>query len=155
MDVHVGELRLDLPGEVDVERAVHLGREPCLDAELGRAELCRLASTPHDLGERQEVALLLSEVAAEGAEPATLDAYVGEVDVAVDHVRDRVAVHLPAQFVRRRHERLERSALRLEQPRALGDGHFASTEDAVEDVADVRLDAVQHRGQGLVQAGES
>ena len=48
---------------------------------------------------RQEVALFLAVVAAERAEGAVLDADVGEVDVAVDHVGDDVADLLGAQLV--------------------------------------------------------
>ena len=147
VDVDIRQVGFQLAGQVDVEGAFHLGGQPGLDADLGRAEVRCLPCAADDLVEREEVALLLAEVAAERAEAAPFDADVGEVDVAVDDVGDAVAVDLPAQFVRRGHQREEPRAVGLEEARALLHGDLAAFEGFREDAGDVSWDAAQQRLQ--------
>ena len=134
-------------GEVDIERAFHLGGQARLHAELRRPKLHGLAGAPDDLVEGKKVALLLAEVAAEGAEAAALDADVGEVDVPVDHVGDAVAVRPAPQLVGGGHQSEERRAVRLEETRALRRAHLAASERLVEGPRNVEGHAVEERFQ--------
>src|SRR5262249_43647220 len=84
-----------------------------------------------------EVALLLPVIAAEGAERAVLDADVGEVDVAVDHVGHDVAGLSPTHLVRDERQREEVAAVDVREPDALVDRHLPAVEDASEDPADI------------------
>ena len=52
VDVHTGQCRLDLPRQVDVERALHLGRQPGLHADLRCAQIRRLLGAADDLVQR-------------------------------------------------------------------------------------------------------
>src|SRR5262249_23202714 len=100
MDVDAADGRLHCLSQPDVEIAVHLRRKPGLDAHFGRAEVPGLARAPQDLLRRQEIALFLTEIPAEGTEAAPFDADVREVDVAVHNVGDNLADALASQMVR-------------------------------------------------------
>ena len=135
--MELGQRRLYSAREVDVEAPVELGRQPGLDADLGGAQVPRLAGAPHDLLDRQEVALLLAVVARERAEAAVLDAHVGEVDVAVHDIGDGVADVAPAQLVGGQRQRLQIPAGRPGQDVGLGHRDLEAVERPREDPADV------------------
>src|SRR3990172_6157596 len=147
VEVHPGQRLLDGPAEVDVVAAVELGREPRLDADLRGAQVPRLLGAADHLRERQEVALLLPVVAAEGAEGAVLDADVREVDVAVHDVGGGVAYLPPPQLVGREAERVELAALDLGEAISLRHGQFGAVERARQDPAYLRLHPVEGCGQ--------
>jgi hypothetical protein len=94
------QLRRLLLGEtqpvlVVVERPVRVDAR--LDAELGRAELDRVGDPLGELLLGVLVGVGRALALAEAAERAADDADVGDVDVAVDDERDRVARQLRAQ----------------------------------------------------------
>ena len=99
VDVHLRQGFLDGGAEADVQIALHLGRQAGLDAYLGGAVIPRFLGAADDFLDGEVVALLFAEIAAEGAEAATLDADIGEIDVAVDDVGGDVAHGAAAQFV--------------------------------------------------------
>ena len=87
------------PAELDVVAPVHAGGQARLDADLGGAEALGFQGPPDDFLGRKMVALGAGRRAAEGAEAASLDADVGEVDVAIHHVGHIVPHRLPSQEV--------------------------------------------------------
>src|SRR5580704_8854749 len=72
--------------------------------------------------------------AAEGAETATLDAHVGEVDVAVDDISDAIAHPTVAQIVRRRKQTVQRFTFGTEKLRGLFNPEFASRNCPIEEL---------------------
>ena len=80
------EASLDLASQLDIQVARHLGGQPGLDTHLGGPEVNRLGHAAQNLLVGEHVALLGAKIAAEGAKTTVLDAHIGEVDVAVDHV---------------------------------------------------------------------
>ena len=70
-----------------------------MHADFGGAEFTRLANTPQDLLQGQEVALLGSMTAAKSTEAAALDTDVRKIDVAVDDVRYTIPCLPEAQSV--------------------------------------------------------
>ncbi len=98
--------------------------------------------------------------AAEGAEPAVLDADVGEVDVAVDHVGHRIAHGFAAQVVGRGEQREQLVARRLQQARPLGHRDLVAGESALQNRAHlgtgqrwIGRGAAQHREGGIERLG--
>src|SRR5207244_1760730 len=145
VEVEARDLPPDRRAEVDVVAAVELRRQPGLEADLGRAELPRLAGAPHDLRHRQEVALLRAVVPAERAERAVLDAHVGEIDVAVDHERDEVARLPAAHLVGDEPERVEVAPGERGEEIGLLHRELAAVERTPEDLAAA--------GRGPVEGG--
>ena len=135
VDVEVRQRALDRPGQLDVEAAVELGRQPGLDAHLGGAQLRRLAGAAHHFLHRQEVALFLPVVPAERAEGAVLDADVGEVDVAVDDEGHQVAGLARAQLVGDERQRLQLPPGDLRERQRVGDRDLGALERAVQRVS--------------------
>jgi hypothetical protein len=71
-------------------------------------------------------------VTTERAEAAVLDAHVGEVDVAIDHVRDGIAGLTAPELVGHHREGGEVAPGGLGQHVALGHRDLASVERAIE-----------------------
>src|SRR5262249_4259521 len=149
VEVHLGQGRLDGAAEIDVVRAVELGRQTRLDAHLGGAHLPGFHGAAYHLVEGQEVPFLLAVVAAESAEGAVLDAHVGEVDVPVHHVGDDVT-RLPAAHLVG-HEGGDLTALHLGKTDALVQRELAALEGTAEDPPRVAVDPVQVDGSAAVQ----
>ena len=87
------------PAELDVVAPVHTGRQARLDADLRGPVALRFQGPPDDLLQRQMIALGARHRTAEGTEAASLDADVGEVDVAIHHVGHKVPQRLPSQVI--------------------------------------------------------
>ncbi len=99
VDVHARDGVLDGAENVAVVELGKIVRQAALDADFGRAELPGLDGLLRHLVEREEVGVGLARAAAEGAELASHETDVGEIDVAVDHVGDEVAGEFGAQQV--------------------------------------------------------
>ena len=74
-------------------------RQAALNADFGGAELPGFHRFLRHLIEGQEVSVRLARAAAEGAEFASHETDVGEIDVAVDDVGDEVADEFGAQQI--------------------------------------------------------
>ena len=148
MDVHVGELFGDSLAQTDVEVAFHLGRQTRLHAHLGGSVGLGFPGAPDDLVHGQEIAFLLPEIAAEGAETAPLDAHVGEVDVPVDHVGHQVAYRAAAQFVGHQGHGSEFRARGGEQDVGLFDGDVAAGQGIFQHGRHVRAQRIDQGNQG-------
>ena len=148
VDVHIGQLFLDRRAQPDVQVALHLGRKAGLDADLGCAVVLGLPGAADDLAHRQEVPFLLAEVPAEGAEPAPLDADVGEVDVPVHHVSDHIADDAAAQLVGHHGHRRELGAAGGEQQIGFLDGDVLAGQGAVQRGCDIGVNPFHQRGKG-------
>jgi hypothetical protein len=61
--VHVRQVLFHGLADVDVQVAVHLGRQSCLYADFSSAERRRLLGAPYDLLVWKEIAFFLSEIA--------------------------------------------------------------------------------------------
>ena len=133
VDVNPRQRLLYRAHQIDVVPAVHTGGQAGLHAHLGRAQLPGFAGPAHHLFHGQKVALPGAVTAGKGAEPATLHAHVGEVDVAVDHVGDALADRLAPQVIRGGHQGHQLGAPGLEQPRALLDGDFPAFQRPFQD----------------------
>ena len=75
------------------------GVEPTLDAELRGSQLLGFRCPRFELGLAEPVGPLVSGIAAKGAEAAVLDAVVGDVEIAVHHIGDRVASNFGAEGI--------------------------------------------------------
>ncbi len=100
MNVHPGSDLFHGAQNVAVIKLREVAREPALDAHLGRAQLPGFHRFLPDLFRTKEVSIGLARPAAEGAELASDETNVGEIDVAVDHVSDDVPGKLGAEHVR-------------------------------------------------------
>ena len=152
VDVQLRQRRRDRAREIDVVAAVELGRQPRLDAHLGSAEVPRFLGAPHDLLDRQEVALLLAVVATEGAEGAVLDADVREVDVAIHDVGDDVADLPLPQLVGDQGQRVEVAPVGAGERDAVLDRHLVAVEGPGEDRAKIARDPVERTEQATSDA---
>src|SRR6185312_3133919 len=140
-DLHRGEgvqvdarlAAFDLEGEVEVGGAGQVGVDAALHADLGRPGRPGLVDAVADLGHGQGVGVGVGAALGEGAEPAAGVADVGEVDVAVDHVGDVLAVDVGAHRVGQRRERVQVGAVGAQQRQVL----------AVREAGRVRLGAAQ------------
>ena len=141
MDVQVRQRLVDRPAEVDVEAAVELRREPGLHAHLGRPEVPGFPCPADHLLEREEVALLLPVVSAEGAEGAVLDADVREVDVPVDDVGHHVARLPGPQLVGDQGQGAQLAPGRLGERQPIVHGDLAAVERPVEGRANAPVEA--------------
>ena len=100
MDVHAGDGVLDGAENVAVMELWKIAGQAALDADFGGAKLPGFDGLLRHLIEGEEVGVRLARATAEGAEFASHETDVGEVDVAVDHVGDDVAGEFGAQDVR-------------------------------------------------------
>ena len=78
-----------------------IARQAALNADFGGPELPRFDGFASHVVESVEVGVGLARAAAEGAELASHETDVGEIDVAVDHVGDDVAGEFGAKQVGR------------------------------------------------------
>jgi hypothetical protein len=127
--------RVDGAAEIEVVRALELGRQARLDAHFGRAHLPRLEGAAHHLVHGQEVALFLAMVSAERAEGAVLDAHVGEVDIPIHYIGHHVTGLAPPHLVGDEGEGGEVAARDLGQRDAIVHGQLAAVEEAAENGA--------------------
>jgi len=74
-------------------------RQSTLNADLGGAELPGLDGFLRDLLRFQEICVGLAWATAEGAELASHETNVGEIDVAIHHVGDKISGKFGAQQV--------------------------------------------------------
>src|SRR5581483_1500969 len=92
-----------------------------------------------------KVGVRLARRAAEGAEATADEADVGEVDVAVDDISDRVADAMAADVIGGEHQGFQLASARLRQSHAVVKIQFAPTERAVERFGDRALDLCEQR----------
>ena len=90
-------------------------RQAALNADFGGAELPGFAGLLGHLVESEEISVRLARAAAEGAELASHETDVGEIDIAVHHVGDDVAGEFGAQHVRRHQQAEKIVALRVRE----------------------------------------
>ena len=74
-------------------------RESALDADFCRAKLPGFDCFLRDLIEAQEIGVVLARAAAEGAELATNETNVREIDIAIYDVGNQIARQFRPQFV--------------------------------------------------------
>ncbi len=99
VDVHARDGVLDGAENVAIVELGKIVGQAALDADFGGAELPGFHRFLRHLIECEEVSVGLARAAAEGAEFASHETDVGEIDVAVDHVGDDVAGEFGAQQV--------------------------------------------------------
>ena len=109
------------------------GGESGLDTNFGGTELPGLPRAPHQLFFGEVVTLPAAVGAAEGAEAAALDADVGEVDVSIHHVSDRLPHGVAAQLIGRGHHGLEVRPHRTEERHDLVLGEIPGLQGPVQD----------------------
>ena len=74
-------------------------RQAALNADFGGAEFPGLDRFPRHVVEREKIGVRFARAAAEGAELASHETDIGEIDVAVHDVGDDVAGEFGAQHV--------------------------------------------------------
>ena len=99
VDVHSGHRRLHRPQNIPVIERRQAMRQTALDADFGGTKIPCLDGLFRDLLRFKEVSIGLPRAAAEGAELASDETNVGEIDVAVHDVGDNVAGKLAAQEI--------------------------------------------------------
>src|SRR5579859_5942783 len=99
MDVHARDRRLHRTKNVAIIKRRQSARQPALDADFRGAEFPGLDGFLRDLLGIEKISVGLTRPAAEGAELAAHETYIGEIDVAIDHVRDDVSREFIAQKI--------------------------------------------------------
>jgi hypothetical protein len=99
MDVHGGYGVFYGTKNVAVMKLGKIVRKTALNADFRGSELPGFDCLLRHLIECEEVSIRLAWTAAEGAELASDETDVGEIDVAVDHISNDVAAELGAQEV--------------------------------------------------------
>jgi hypothetical protein len=100
VDVHARNGALHGAENVAVVERRQAVRQTALNTDLGGPELPGLHGFLRDLVRVEEIGVRLARAAAEGAELASHEADVGEIDVAVDHVSDEISDKFGAQKIR-------------------------------------------------------
>ena len=93
------EVRLGLlhgSADLNVEVPRHIRGQPCLYADFGRSQASSFRGTADDFVDWKIVGFVGTVGPAEGAESASFDAHVGEIDVAIDDVGDLISDCFPA-----------------------------------------------------------
>ena len=122
--MEIGEGFLDGAGQVDIEAAVHFGRQTGLHTDFGCAHFNRFLGASNDFLLGQEIAFFLTILPAEGAERAVLNAHIGEVDIAVDHIGHHIADLALTHCVGDKTDGVEINAIGLAQPEAVLPGYL-------------------------------
>ena len=138
MHVNSRQLHFDGAAEIDIERALHPRRQPCLHAHFRRAQVPRFFRAPDHLLGGQIVAFFRTMAAAESAKAAPLHTHIREVDISIHHVSDAVAHPAPPQFVRRRHGGSQFRTSRAEQPLAFLHGDLTAAPGGLENTGKLR-----------------
>ena len=112
MNVHFRNRALDGPQQIPVVKSVEILRQPALNANLRGAAIPGFERSPHDFAERERISVRCSGPASKPAKTAPHETHVGEIDVAVHDVGDRVADRLPPQSIGNGNQRIERRAFR-------------------------------------------
>src|ERR1700722_901203 len=100
VDVHARNGALHGAENVAIIKRRQAVRQTALNADLGGSELPGLHGFLRDLVRLEEIGVRLARAAAEGAEFASHEADVGEIDVAVDYVSDEISDKFGAQKIR-------------------------------------------------------
>ena len=143
VNVHFRQFRFEGRAEFYVKIALHLRRQAGLDANLGSPVVPGFLGPAHDFIERQEVALLLAKVPAESAKAAALNADIGKVDVAVDHIGDQIAGGAAAQLVGRHPQGGKLQAADAEQGHPVGYGQILPGQGLIQNPGHRRLQLSQ------------
>src|SRR5262249_3495271 len=121
-------------GEIGLAGIVRVNA--ALQADLDRAALPRLAAAAHDFLECEVVGppaqVRVGLALGEGAERAAVEAYVGVVDVAGDHIADALAAGLGAQRVGSRADLAQTFVAHREQLHELSLAQLTSLAGAIE-----------------------
>ena len=156
--VHLGQALLDPLEHRDVEVAGEVGVDAALQADLGGPALPGLDRAVHHLVHVQDVGVAAQVhalgPAREAAEAAAEVALVGVVDVAVDHVGDRLAAAPGADRVGHLGDRLDLVAAGAEEALDLGHPRGGAGQRALEDPGQVGVEPRQALlGGGLAPGG--
>jgi hypothetical protein len=148
VDVHVRQRFLNGSAKPDVQIPLHLRRQTSLDADFCRAVVPSLLGSPNYFLDWEIVALFFAEVAAESAEPTTLDANVGEIYVSIYYVSYDISDRAPPQFIGHQHNGVVLRTSGAEQKSPFLGANIFSAESAVKYSRNLR---VQRFGK-LIQA---
>src|SRR5262249_53421802 len=113
MDVNIWKILFHGSGELDVEVAVHVGRQAGLNADFGCAHCRSFSDSSQNLIQWKQISLFASVCTAERAKPTMLHADIREVDIPIDDVRNNFTDLTPPQFVSGGDGRLEFGSARL------------------------------------------
>src|ERR1700730_12142021 len=97
--MHARDGVLDGAENVAVMKLRQIARQTALDANFGGAKLPGFDRFFRHLIEREEITVGLARAAAEGAEFASDETDVGEIDISIDHVSDDIAGEFSAQQI--------------------------------------------------------
>src|SRR5574337_485073 len=129
---------------------VQFRRQAGLDADLGGPEVPGLLRPSRDLFERQKVGALSTEVPTEGAEIAALDAYVGKVDVPINHIGNDLSRLTSSHLVGCHDQRAQFRSLRPGKPQSPLNGELSLLKRFLQQMCDVQLNLRQRLTQPLM-----
>jgi hypothetical protein len=99
MNVHGGDGFLHGPQNIAIVKRGKLVGQSALDAYFSRPQLPSLDGLLGELFEAEEISIRLAWTATEGAEFATNETHIGEIDIAIDDVCDKIPDQVPTQGV--------------------------------------------------------
>src|SRR5882724_2085682 len=136
--MHLGNRALDEPQEVAIEKAVEVSRQPALDTDFRGAAVPGFAGPAPHFVERKRIGIGSAGAAAKSAKTATHEAYIREIDVAIDDVGDRIADGFSPQLVRDGQQGFQSYAFRSGQLEPLFEGQLRSAHRFLQAVARFR-----------------
>src|SRR3954447_23858946 len=121
MHMHGRNRPLDGAQNIPIEKSVKIAGQPSLDAHFRSPALPSLRSLPRHIFGGKEIRIGSAWSTAKSAKTAADETHVREIDVPVDHVRNRVADGLATQVIRNDDQRTERGTLSCRQVHCLGE----------------------------------
>jgi hypothetical protein len=121
-----GELRLESKEEITVIERIDITGEATLDTELGGTERGGFGGFGNERFVGMEVSFVRIRAAAESAEGAADDAYVGEIEIAIDDVGDGIAQNPAAELVSDFDQSEKIGAIHGREKKSFAGGHFAA-----------------------------
>ena len=99
MNVHGGDGIFHGSQNIAIVKGREFVGQPALDANFSRSQLPSLDSLLGELFEAEEVRITFARTTAEGTEFAANETHIGEIDVAIDDVGNKISDQIPAQGV--------------------------------------------------------
>src|SRR5207245_7961010 len=138
MDMHSGNGVLDSAQEIAIEKSVKVTRQAALNANFRCATTPGLAGTSHNYFERERAGVRRSGATSKSTETAAHETDIGEVNVAVDDVGDRLSHGFVPQMIRNGHQRVQSRTFRGREPQALLKSHLRAVPRFVQVLTHIR-----------------
>ncbi len=132
MHVHFGNRVLDGAQQVAVEKSIEIFRQPALNAHFRRAALPSLPRPSYHFLGGMRIRICSARPSCKPAETAAHETNIGEVQIAIHHVRDDVAHGLAPQVIRDGYQGFQSGSFRGRKLQALVEAKLFPVQHRVE-----------------------